>query len=83
VISESWAPAHDSLTLEVSGAAGRQYEVGMWNAAQVTSVEGAELVPASAKTGAENSRIQVNIPTNTSEPNPRERIVIHFTGKTH
>jgi glycogen debranching enzyme len=85
VISESWTPARDSLTLEVSGAAGKQYEIGMWNAAQVTSVEGPELIPASesAKTGADNSRIRVNIPTNTSEPYPREKIVIHFTGKTH
>ena len=82
VISESWTPAGDSLTLEVSGAQGRQYEVGMWNSAQVASVEGAELVPASAKTGAENAGIQIKIPANTSEPYPREKIVIHFTGKT-
>ena len=41
VLSESWTPAHDALTLEVSGAQGRQYEIGMWNAAQVASVEGA------------------------------------------
>jgi glycogen debranching enzyme len=82
VISESWTPARDSLTLEVSGAQGRQYEVGMWNSAQVASVEGAELVPASPKTGAENAGIQIKIPANTSEPYPREKIVIHFTGKT-
>jgi len=81
VISESWAPARDSLTLEVSGAAGRQYEIGMWYAAQVTSVEGAELVPI--KAGVENSSIRVNIPPSISEPYPREKIVIHFTGKTH
>ena len=81
VISESWAPARDSLTLEVSGAAGSQYEVGMWNSAQVTSVEGAELV--SARAGAENSSIRVSIPPNISEAYPREKIVIHFTGKTH
>jgi glycogen debranching enzyme len=81
VISESWAPAHDTLTLEVSGTQGKQYEVGAWNPAQVTSVEGAELVPV--KTGAENGRIQVKIPANTSEAYPREKIVIHFTGKTH
>ncbi len=31
------------LTLEVAGAQGRQYEIGMWNPAQVASVEGAEL----------------------------------------
>jgi hypothetical protein len=79
VMSESWTPARDSLTLEVSGAEGSQYEVGMWNSAQVTSVEGAELV----RTEAESARIKVKIPANPSEPYPRERIIIHFTGKTH
>jgi hypothetical protein len=81
VISQSWSPARDSLTLEVSGAAGTQYEVGMWNSAQVTSVEGAELVAAKMKTGAESS-FRVSIPPNISEPYPREKIIIHFTGKT-
>ena len=78
VISESWAPAHDSLTLDVSGAQGTQYDIGMWNPEQVTSVEGAELV----KVHAENSGIKVQIPANASEPYPHESIVIHFTGKT-
>jgi len=78
VISESWAPAHDRLTLEVSGVQGKEYEVGMWNSVQVTSVEGAELV----RVHAENSRIKVKIPANASEPYPHETIVIHFTGKT-
>jgi hypothetical protein len=79
VISESWAPAHDSLTLEVSGSPGGQYEIGVWNSAQVTSVEGAELV----RPDATSARIKVKIPANASEPYPRESIVIHFTGKTH
>ncbi len=79
VISESWAPAHDSLTLEVSGSQGGQYEIGVWNSAQVTSVEGAELV----RPDATSARIKVKIPANPSEPYPRESIVIHFTGKTH
>ena len=78
VISESWAPAHDRLTLEVSGVQGKEYEIGMWNSVQVTSVEGAELV----RVHAENSGIKVKIPANASEPYPHEIIVVHFTGKT-
>jgi len=78
VMSESWAPAYDSLTLEVAGAQGRQYEVGIWNPGQVASVEGAELV----KTGTEATRIKVQIPANATEPYVRERIIIHFTSKT-
>ena len=68
VMSESWAPARDSLTLDVSGAQGKQYEIGIWNPAQVTSVEGAELVPA--KADAENATIKVQIPANATEPYP-------------
>ena len=78
VLSESWTPARDRLTLEVSGAQGRQYEVGMWNPAQVTSVEGGELERADA----ESAKINLTIPPNGTESYPRERIVIHFTGKT-
>jgi hypothetical protein len=76
VMSESWTPERDTLTLEVSGAPGKQYELGLWNSAQVGSVEGAELI----KTGAGDAKIKINITAN-AEPYPRERIVIHFIGK--
>lgn len=79
VLSESWTPARDALTLELSGAEGRQYEIGMWNAAQVTSVEGAEVV----KIDADSGRINLTIPASASEPNPHEKLVIHFAGKPH
>ena len=77
VLSESWTPAADSLTLEISGARARQYEVGIWNAAQVASVEGAELV----RSDPEKASIKIAIPASASEPYPREKIVIHFTSK--
>jgi glycogen debranching enzyme len=77
VISESWTPARDSLTLEVSGAAGKQYEFAVWNPLQVASVEGADLI----RTAAGDARMKVQIPANASEPYVRERITIHFTGK--
>jgi glycogen debranching enzyme len=78
VLSESWTPARDTLTLEIAGAQGKQYELGLWNPAQVTSVDGAELL----RTNAENARIRLTIPKNESEPYPRERIVVRFSGKT-
>lgn len=77
VLKESWTPARDVLTLDIAGAQGKQYELGLWNPAQVASVEGAELL----RTNPENARISVTILKNESEPYPRERIVIHFTGK--
>ena len=77
VLSESWTPSRDSLTLEVAGAQGKQYEIGIWNPAQVASVEGAELVRSNANSGLMN----VRIPANGSETYPREKIVIHFVSK--
>jgi glycogen debranching enzyme len=81
VLSESWSAAHDVLTVEVAGAQSKEYEVGMWNSGQVSSVAGAELAPTKANT--ENAKLKVAFPANASEPYPRKKIVIHFTGKTH
>jgi glycogen debranching enzyme len=78
MLAESWTPARDALTLEIAGAQGKEYELGIWNPAQVASVEGAELL----RTNAESARIRVTIPKNESGPYPREKIVIHFAGKT-
>lgn len=78
MLSQSWSPAGDTLTLEISGARGRLYQLGMWNPAQVSSVEGAELI----KTNVESARINVTLPADGTELYPRERIIIHFTGKT-
>ncbi len=76
ILAESWTPARDALTLEIAGAQGRQYELGMWDPAQVASVEGAEM----SRTGAETGKITFTIPENKTDPYPREKIVIHFMG---
>jgi glycogen debranching enzyme len=78
VVSETWAPTRDSLALDVSGASGKQYEIGLWNAGQVASVEGAELV----KTEAENAKIRFQIPANGSDLYAHSKITIHFSSKT-
>jgi glycogen debranching enzyme len=43
VISSSWNPARDRLTLEVSGVPDNDYALGIWNREQIESVEGATL----------------------------------------
>jgi glycogen debranching enzyme len=78
MLAESWTPARDAVTLEIAGAQGKQYELGIWNPAQVASVDGAELL----RTNTESARIRVTIPKNESDPYPRGKIVIHFTSKT-
>ncbi len=59
VLSETWSPSRDQLTLDVSGAAGHEYELKIWNENQIQKLEGAvlgELTP------------WVQIPASDSEP---------------
>ncbi|HEX6505483.1 MAG TPA: hypothetical protein VF011_19740 [Terriglobales bacterium] len=44
LVSESWAPDGNSLALELAGRAGRTYELGLWNADQVSNIDGGTLV---------------------------------------
>jgi hypothetical protein len=77
VISQAWTPSRDSLTLEVAGMPGKQYQMGVWNAVQITSVDGAELV----KTQSGDASLRIQFPGSASESYVRESIAIHFSGK--
>jgi GH15 family glucan-1,4-alpha-glucosidase len=73
ILSETWSASHDQLTLDVSGATGARYELGVWNAAQIERVEGAEL-----KRKPEGSILLLQIPGSGPETYARTKIVIHF-----
>jgi hypothetical protein len=77
VVSESWAPARDRLTLELAGVPGRQYQLAVWNPDQIAAVEGAELV----KTEAGNASLNIRFPGNASESYVHQSITIQFSGK--
>lgn len=70
ILSQSWNAARNQLTLEISGLAGRQYELSLWNAAQINSVEGAEL--------DKSGRLQVHLPAAGENAYIHEQIVIHL-----
>jgi glycogen debranching enzyme len=70
VISQSWDVARTQLTLNVSGLAGTRYELGVWNSAQVASVEGAVL----SKSGS----LEIEMPKGAPETYVPRTIVIHF-----
>ena len=74
ILSETWSASHDQLTLDVSGASGTQYELKVWNAAQIGSVEGAEL-----KKKPDGSVLALQIPVSGSESYARAKVVIHFS----
>jgi glycogen debranching enzyme len=81
VVSEMWSPTHDRLSLAVSGWAGRQYSLSIWNAAQIASISGAKL----SKSPDGRAELLVEFPTNAAEPVSHTNISIQFTspGKEH
>jgi hypothetical protein len=43
ILSTAWTPDRDRFNLEVAGAPGNSYELSLWSASEITSIEGAEL----------------------------------------
>jgi len=76
VLSETWSASRDQLTLEVSGAAGSEYELEVWNAGLIQKVEGGEL---GRKPGW--TTLWIHMPPSDSEPYPHARVVIHLWPK--
>jgi glycogen debranching enzyme len=74
IVSQSWSSSHDTLTLDVAGAAGAEYELLAWNAGQLVAVDGAQI----EKRDAAAATMRIQIPINATEPYPRSRIVLHF-----
>ena len=74
ILSETWSSTHDQLTLDFSGSTGAQYELKVWDVAQIERVEGAEL-----KKKPEGSILALQIPNSGSEPYAHTKIVIHFS----
>jgi glycogen debranching enzyme len=71
VISSSWSSDRSRLTLEVSGVPGIDYEVGVWNPAQINSVEGAVLT--------KQGKIRVQIPGGRHDDYLHHSLVIHLS----
>ena len=70
VISESWNAPRSLLTLDVSGLAGRHYELGVCNPAQVSSVDGAVLT--------KNGKLEIQMPQTPADSYVPQKVTIHF-----
>ena len=70
VISESWNTARNQLTLEISGRAGNHYELGAWNSAQASSVEGGTLT--------RSGKLEVDMPPGNTDSYTSRSLIIHF-----
>jgi hypothetical protein len=87
VLSESWTPAKDTLTLLLSGAAGQSYEFLAWNASQVSSIEGAQMDGTTDRTTDRTTeratgrsvKVHVQLPATMPDADPTATVVFHFT----
>ena len=70
VISNSWNSARDQLTVEVSGVPGMDYELGVWNPGQISSVEGAVLT--------KQGNIRIKMPARKDGDYLHHTVVLHF-----
>jgi GH15 family glucan-1,4-alpha-glucosidase len=75
ILSETWSPARNQLTLDLQGASGGQYELQVWNPSQIQHVEGAKL-----KKQPGGPILALQIPGSDSESYAHAKIAIHFSG---
>jgi hypothetical protein len=76
ILSETWTPARDRLTINVSGLAGSRYKLSLWNAGQIASVDGAKL----SKTADGQTALTLEFPNKGPESYASGTITIHFAG---
>ncbi|HVM75584.1 MAG TPA: amylo-alpha-1,6-glucosidase [Candidatus Saccharimonadales bacterium] len=74
ILTETWSAARDTFTLEYSGAPGASYDLPVWNAKQVTSVEGAKLVD----TVRSGTVARVELPPSAVENPVHAKVTFHF-----
>ncbi len=74
VLSESWTPSRDVLSLQLSGAAGESYDLTAWNPSQISSVEGAEI----EKTSGPKAQVRVKLPATAPGIDPQATVSFHF-----
>lgn len=81
IISETWSPSKDMLTLAVSGKAGKEYLLQVSNENQIDRVEGEEGTGLNYSEELGTAFIVVDIPPSESEAYPKRTVVIHFKAK--
>jgi len=70
VISESWNSARNELTLQVSGRAATRYELVVWNASQVSAIDGGTLT--------KEGRLAIQLPSGAPDSYVSQAVTIHF-----
>jgi hypothetical protein len=69
VVNETWN-SRTELVLDLSGLAGHEYELGVWNPAQISNVQNAVLT--------KSGKLQFKIPAGPEETYLHQKVIIHF-----
>jgi glycogen debranching enzyme len=70
IISESWNSDRSELRVEVSGVPGNVYELGVWNPAQIISIQNATLT--------KQGKIRIAVPGGVGDGYVHTTLLIHF-----
>ena len=76
VVSESWGPKNESLTLDVAGVPGKPYDFILRDSNQIATVEGAKVI--TENNGEKRMRVQL---PGTDSSYVHGKILIHFTAE--
>jgi glycogen debranching enzyme len=93
IVAENWNEAHDALTIKTESAVSGTYELGLWNAQQVSSVEGADLVfatdnahePKAHRMSAVERplpRLRIVTTSQSAASSASQTVVLHFIPST-
>jgi hypothetical protein len=78
VVSETWSASRDRLEFDIAGAKGAVYDLGLWSAGQLSSVEGAEWTKGAAGRG----QVRLHMPTGNPDEYVRAKIIFRFSPKS-
>jgi glycogen debranching enzyme len=78
ILSSSWTPERDRLTLDVAVVPGSSYEFSLSDASEIVSLEGAELDRSDPRA----PKLLVRFPPG-SEEYARRQIMLHFVAQRH
>ncbi len=73
IVSESWNTARTQLTLDVSGATSRSYDLELWNPAQITSVDGGVVT--------KQGKLRIQFAEGAGEGYVHQKVVVHLVNR--
>jgi len=76
IISESWSADQSSLVLDTEGVPGNDYELNLWNPAQVSSVDGGTLFSDKG-----NEKLKISFTGADSNSYARQTVTLHFAAQ--